>query len=478
MKKMSLLFMVLILLFTVCASSCKQKNPNVENQETSAETEGHLSYLDTLPQNTTGFTELRAMAFETNCIPNELSDEAPEIDQALFRRDCAVEERYNIDIVYTPVTTKIAVDTMRTSVRTGDNTFNVFLYQAQELMSIAVENCLQDLTSVSHMDLTQEWWNQSLNDNLILHNKLFCTAGQYSQWYFGAPICMAYNKAVAVDYGITEIDELVDEGDWTIAAMKEICVDHNITSNKNSDGVMDERDLYSIAVYQPVLYGLFPSVGGTFSTVNKNSGEIKVNIADDLSVQRLDSIIRVFNSTTTYYSDNIVNVENVFKNGGSLFFYAPLGFMADLLDVTFDYGIIPNPKYNTDQKEYISCANPQSNFCLGIPFGISKEETDFVGLILEAYNYTSSQIVKPVKYDSFMKYRVADDPESSARLDDMFENLYFDMNLVMNFGNSRTLVNTTIFNENTGRYKVTVTASQPAIDGDIKKLVDVSSAET
>ena len=478
MKKMSLLFIVLILLFTACASSCKKENAESENQETGTETEGYLAYLDTLPQNTTEFTEVRAMAFETNCIPDTLDADAPEIDQALYKRDSAVEERYDIDIVYTPVTTKIAVDTMRNSVRTGDNTFNVFLYQAQELMSIAVEGCLQDLNSVSHMDLSQEWWNQSLNDNLILHNKLFCTAGQYSQWYFGAPVSIAYNYKVAADHGITNIDELVDSGKWTMAAMQEICVDQNITLDKNSDGVMDERDIYSIAVYQPVLYGLFPGVGGSFSTVNRETGEIAVNIANNISVQRLDAIIQVFNSTTTYYNDNIVNTENVFKNDGALFFYAPLGFMADLVDVTFDYGIIPTPKYNTNQKEYISCANPQSNFCLGIPFGLSKEETDFVGLMMEAYNYTSSIIVKPVKYDSFMKYRVADNPESSARLDDMFENLYFDMNLVMNFGNSRTLINTTIFNENTGRYKATVTASQPAIDEDIRKLVDVSSAET
>ena len=97
-------------------------------------------------------------------------------------------------------------------------------------------------------------------------------------------------------------------------------------------------------------------------------------------------------------------------------------------------------------------------------------------MILEAYNYTSSVLVKPEKYDSFMKYRVANDPASSARLDQMFESLYFDMNLVMDFGDTRTLINKTIFNETTNRYVSSVRASQALIESDIEKLIGVTQS--
>ena len=75
-----------------------------------------------------------------------------------------------------------------------------------------------------------------------------------------------------------------------------------------------------------------------------------------------------------------------------------------------------------------------------------------------------------------MKYRVANDPASSARLDQMFESLYFDMNLVMDFGDTRTLINKTIFNETTNRYVSSVRASQALIESDIEKLIGVTQS--
>lgn len=461
--------MAMAMLLSVLLIACGKKTPEVPpsgSEETDAG-----GYLDSLPGNDTGYTELRAVAYETNCIPKETAEDASEVDRALCLRDRVIRERYGIDIRYTSVTAKTAVDAMRRSATSGDNTFNVFLYQAQELMMLATEDCLQNLSGVRYLDLTQDWYNQSLNRNLMLQGRLYCTAGQYSQWYFGAPICMVYNKTVMTDHGISDIDALVDDGDWTLETLKQLCTDSNITADSDQNGVMDVRDTYMIAAYSPVLYGLFASAGGHFSTLNGETGSIELNIADTGSIGRLDAIIGAFNSSATFYSTAIKDVEDVFSGGRALFFYAPLGFTADLIDVSFDYGIIQTPKLNATQKEYISCANPQSNFCFGIPRGLGQDETEFVGLMMEAYNYMSSQLVKPAKYDTFMKFRVADDPRSSARLDQMFEGLYFDMNLVMDFGKTRTLINQTIFNETTNRYVSSVKASQTLIDDDIKALL-------
>ena len=469
------LFLAVILLLSTCLMSCKKQDGELSQSTEETEEQDALAYLDTLPDNDTGYTELRAMAIESNCISDDLAGSTSAVDQALITRDNIVEERYGIDIVYSPVTARFVMDTMRQSVLSGDNSFNVFLYQAQELMTLATEGLLQDLNEVPNLNFDGEWWSQSLCKNLLINDKLYTAAGQWSQWYFGAPVALAYNKDLASDYGIEGIDELVDSGNWTLETMKELCKNHNITVDKDNNGIMNEKDTYMISAYSPVLYGLYASAGGRFSTLNKDTGAIQVNIASDANIQRLDAAIGVFNSQTTYYSDLIAEVETVFKDERSLFFYAPLGFTADLLDVEFDYGILPTPKLNESQNKYIACANPQSNFCLSIPTGLGEEETEFVGLILEAYNFTSSVYLKPAKYDSFMKHRVAADPASSTRLDDMFNSLYFDMNLVMDFGSSRTLINSTIFNESTSRYVSAVAASKSMIDADIKDLVGVSS---
>ncbi len=459
-----------ILLCSTVLVSCNKEKPPEETGEQETETNAELSYWDSLPENDTGYSELRAMAFTTNCIPSEISAEAPAVDQALYKRDMAVRDRLKLVISYTEIIPQNAVTKMRIDA-TVDHTHQVFFYQAQQLMQLTAEGILQDLSVVPVLDLSQAWWNQTLNETMTFNGKNFVSAGEWSQWYFGAPLAMAYNKNLADKLNITKIESLVENGEWTYEELYQLtCVDYQINNDSDGNGVMNEKDFYAISVYSPGLFGLFASAGGNFSTIDQD-GNIQVNIGNDASVSRLDSIIKGFSSNTAYYSDQILEAETLFMNSQSLFFYAPLGFFADLLDVKFSYGILPCPKWNTDQEDYIACANPQSNFCVSIPQGLSDDELSFAGLFLEAYGCMSHELVKPAKYDSFMKYRVADDPVSSARLDQMFDSLYFDINLVMNFGETRTLINTTIFNESTGRYISAVNNSKTLIAEDIAELL-------
>ncbi len=471
MKKLLLIALCLLLACSSVLVSCKKDAPPpVDTSERETETGDEVSYWDQLPENDTGYSELRCIAFTTNCIPQEISVEASAVDQALFKRDAAVMERFNTDIIYTEVTTANAVSQMRISATT-EHEHQVFFYQAQQLMQLAAEGLLQELSAVPVLDQSQPWWNQSLNTNMTINGKSFVAAGEWSQWYFGAPIAMAYNKNLANDLGVTEIEDLVDGGDWTYEALYKLaCVDNQLNADTDGNSVMNEKDFYAISVYQPGLFGLFVSAGGRFATIGEDD-KININISDNASISRLDSIIQAFSSKTTYYSTQITDAENLFMNSQALFFCAPLGFFGDFLDVKFSYGILPCPKWNTEQKDYIACANPQSNFCVSIPRGMTEDELYFVGMFLEGYGCMSHELLKPAKYDEFMALRVASDPASAERMDQMFADLYFDINLVMNFGQTRTLVNNTIYSETTGRYASAVKNSQSLIESDIAKLL-------
>ena len=131
------------------------------------------------------------------------------------------------------------------------------------------------------------------------------------------------------------------------------------------------------------------------------------------------------------------------------------------------YGIVPCPKLN-ESDEYVSCAWPSSAFSTAVPITVSEERSGFVGLVLEAYCFLGYEVIKPVKYDSIVKYRVATDEKSSQTLDIIFNNLYFDLNLVMNLGGSRGVVSNAILN-GMGRYSNGVKAIENTITRDIAK---------
>jgi hypothetical protein len=88
------------------------------------------------------------------------------------------------------------------------------------------------------------------------------------------------------------------------------------------------------------------------------------------------------------------------------------------------YGILPEPKYDTYQKEYLSFVNGSTSLVM-----IAKTESDpeFVGTVMEAmatYNY---QHVTPNMFQVVTKLQAAQDPVSAEMVDLIIRNRVFDM---------------------------------------------------
>ena len=88
------------------------------------------------------------------------------------------------------------------------------------------------------------------------------------------------------------------------------------------------------------------------------------------------------------------------------------------------YGILPIPKYDTNQKEYLSFVNGATPFVM---IGKSEKDPEFVGTIVEAmatYNYDK---VTPKLFQVVTKLQAAQDPESAAMVDYIVRNRIWDM---------------------------------------------------
>ena len=468
---------LLLLCLTLSTVACVDKGDasvgesgGSSEEETVPETEAPY-YLDTLNPNDYGEEVYRVMTIQGN-IPNPKAYDGNDlVDQALLSRDIALEDYYGITFQYTSMeNNNTAVADMQVAAMSQSGVPHAFITSAIRLMNLAANGYVANLNSVDNLDLEQKWWNQSLNDNIMFRDALYCTAGPYSEYYYHSAICLAFNKSIASAHGIEGIYDLVLNNQWTLEKMEEFCTQYDVTVDKGSDG-MDESDTYSISAFYGVMYGLYAGAGGHFSVVN-DEGEIEVNIASEQSQKLIGSISKIFKKdVTTYYGDYKPSAD-IFTAGKSLFLYTSTGYIHDYLPgSSIDYGIIPLPKADVKQENYITCAWPSSNYCVSIPYGHQGDEKAFAGLMLEAYCFLSYEHVRPVKYDSVLKYKVSIDPTASQIMDMLFETLYFDMNLVFDFGGSRTLIRTTIQNDSLDSFTSDVSKKESAILGDIEKFL-------
>ena len=116
---------------------------------------------------------------------------------------------------------------------------------------------------------------------------------------------------------------------------------------------------------------------------------------------------------------------DVFTAGRAMFVDMTLGKITTFLSEMDDpYGILPIPKYDTNQKEYLSFVNGSTPLVM-----IAKTEADpeFVGTIVEAmatYNYDN---VTPQLFEVATKLQAAQDPASAAMVDYIVRNRIWDL---------------------------------------------------
>jgi len=118
---------------------------------------------------------------------------------------------------------------------------------------------------------------------------------------------------------------------------------------------------------------------------------------------------------------------DVFKEGRALFYIEGFGNVQKLRQMDMDFGILPAPKYNEAQEDFVSHG--------GYPYFTmipkTNTELDRTGILLESLAYESMQTVKPAFYEINLKGKISRDNDSEAMLDIIFSTLKYDMQIAV-----------------------------------------------
>ena len=103
---------------------------------------------------------------------------------------------------------------------------------------------------------------------------------------------------------------------------------------------------------------------------------------------------------------------------------------AFLSEMTDPYGILPMPKYDEAQPEYLSFVNGATPLVM-----VAKTEKDpeFVGTILEAMATCNYDDITPKLFQVITKLQAAQDPDSSSMVDYIIRNRIFDLGYFADF---------------------------------------------
>jgi hypothetical protein len=139
----------------------------------------------------------------------------------------------------------------------------------------------------------------------------------------------------------------------------------------------------------------------------------------------VEKVNNLYHTTHGAYTDSSSNyMDNMFRADRALMYATYFEKITALRDMESDFGILPYPKYDTDQETYSSTS--RDNFDLFV-VPIDVKDPEFTGIITEALCAESYRSVVPKYYDVVLKSKTSRDEESAEMIDIIRDNLTFDI---------------------------------------------------
>ena len=500
-KRFSVLAILLIIaLFSgILAASCNSNNSQSNNSATNAPDQSENGattaaetttekILPDVPNKDYGGYTFTFLGNSTNYNPywysKDLyaeSETGDLINDAVYARNMAIEEKYNITIK--AVLSGAQFNDAKKSIQSGDNTYDVFSVPLQGATAqLAQGGMLLDLKKVPYIDLQKPWWDQRANQQLSINNKLMFTISDLLIIDKDALFIFLFSKDLIQQYGLDNPYQLVKDGKWTVDKMWDM--GKSVTKDINGDGVMGDEDAYALLTAGHTIQGNVVSSGHFIVTKDTNDMPV-LNITDPVIQTSYEKWINIINDRSNTWvaqdwdkkhTDIWMYQLDMLNEKRGLWVYAGMDRVTTLRSYDCNFGILPNPKFDESQGEYYNQVHPWCTTAISIP--ASAPDPERTGIILEALTGESYYTLRPAYYDISLKNKYMRDNESGEMLDLIFSTRCYDLGAVFNWGGIFDMFSTLPLQKaNNTDFVSAYEKILPKIQADMQKAIDAFNAQ-
>ena len=360
------------------------------------------------------------------------------INDAVYKRNSVIEEKFNCTIVE-----KKEGDLngrLKRIVRAGDPDVDAAtprLFGA--LKDLTVSNYLIEFSNLAYIDLSKPWWDQNCVRDMSIANKLFGVASDMTLMDKDSTSAMVFNKKLQADYQIENIYQLVTDGKWTLDKLLELA--KVVSIDVDGNGTMDDKDAYGLLYQRDSMTSFLSGCNEFVSRKDENDFPV-MTLNTPKALEVLDKLYDILYDENYCFNvmkffdrigkDFTEGMNGIFQNDRALFMWIRMADVENLRSMDTDFGILPIPKYNEQQKDYLQTVNPYVGIVTVVPQSAASIENS--GIILEAMAYESKYILQPAYYEVALNTKIARDEESGKMLDIIFGNRAYDMGEIYNFG--------------------------------------------
>jgi len=449
MKKRSILslFLALLMFCSISLFSCKT-NENNEEGTTQKQTTTDNSVTETneiesnLPKDLDlGGKTITVLYWDDAQFTEFYVEKATGsvVDDAVFERNSKVEQTLNVKLGWIGKPGNVSnTDSFVQYVQTtngigADHEYDIIAAYSRTTGKLATEGYLLDMLTTTYADFDMPWWPEFVIDQAKINDKLYFTTGDISTNMLYNMTVMFYNKEL-VD---TDLYTIVENGEWTLEKMIEITKGSYADNNGNT--LKDDADTFGFVTYAPFVNPIFLGEGISFISKD-DSGALTVDATYGSAKTQsiLEEINTLFYADNDWYymgsgSTNGKATQTVFAEGRSMFIMESASLpQKKLLEYeSLQYGVLPLPKYDVAQSNYLTLLNNPITL-YGIPTMTSNYNSDEVSAVVECLAYEGYRNTTPAVFENLFKIRFVSSNNDSIMFDIIRENSVLELGQVFN----------------------------------------------
>ncbi|MBQ4290283.1 MAG: hypothetical protein II719_03725 [Clostridia bacterium] len=338
------------------------------------------------------------------------------VNDAVFNRNLVIENKFNIKI--TPLLTDMNAYEL---VQAGE-TMDLVQAKGPYLAETVSTGAWLNLIGFPYLNLTAEYWNARALEGTIVDDIAFFLPSDFCLEPLANTGILYFNKRILQENDLENPYDLVHSDTWTIDRFLSLV--RSVPKDLNGDGQMDFSDLYGALVrYQwrtGMFFQLYFGIGLTDTRVDKDQGRV-LNFDPTRCQDLIDTVWEVFQDKKICMNSSAVEeelgegaYEIMFLEGGALFCQDYVFSLDTFREMEDDFGIVPFPKYDTEQEEYYQRVHPASTM---FAFPASVQDEEKAGLITEYCSWISHNTVLPAYYEITVKAKRVRDLEAVEMLD-------------------------------------------------------------
>lgn len=369
------------------------------------------------------------IAYALRMDPLEMEGDKENTDivySQIYERNVSVQERLNVKLEFDNfgIDKAANIERIRRDVTTMSDTWEILFSHCHDVIQ---PNCnfFHNLNDSEYIDISERWWyEEAIMETSVDNYNYRFLHGDISIYAFGLAGATFYNKNLYSQYispgNPDELYTKVIEGKWTLEELTRLTKKCHI--EKGGDGSND-------------IYGFVPCNGAEIMWLREScdirgynrdaQGMPTFDLLNEKCVDFAEKIYEFYFQNEGFYKcwpgGTTTDVENqeAFCTGKYLFQIRQLNRLltSGMREMQDDFGVLPCPKWDEEQEEYISLMHSSSTtVCCPVSADIDRVNEE-VSAVIEALASESYRKLYTAYYESALKSAYNRDDLSAQMID-------------------------------------------------------------